>query len=106
VIASKLLADPRIIEALHECAGFRLKAKALVSAEFLAKLVEDERAPLGLRLRAAESLLNRVGLMAQQRIEVTHTDRTGAELMERIRFLASKHGLDIEKLLADKRPGS
>jgi hypothetical protein len=102
---NELVRRGRIIDALHECAGYRLKARALVAAAFLERLIGDEGAPLGLRLRAAEGLLNRVGLGTLQKVEVTHVDRTGAELMERIRFLAAKHGLDVEKLLEGKGRG-
>ena len=53
-------------------------------------------------MKASEALLDRVGLAPQQNIQVehNHTDRTGAALMDRIRELAKKHGMDAEKLLA------
>lgn len=106
VMACNLLQRQDINDAINECAGMRLRAGALVAAEVLIKLASDETAAGSLRLRAAAALLDRVGLAPQQNIQVdhVHTDRTGSALMDRIRELAAKHGLDPERLLAGERP--
>ena len=88
--------------AIREVAGREIESEAIASAQFLASVRDDENAPLIARLRAADSLLDRGGLAGLQKIAVDHThrDMTGEALMERIRTLAKKHGLDPEKLLA------
>ena len=55
--------------------------------------------------RACESLADRGGYAAQQNINVKHEHRdlTGEALMERIRTLAKKHGLDPEALLKGEK---
>lgn len=105
VTACKLLQQKNINDAIHECAGLRLRSGALVAAETLMELAARSKSE-SIRVRASEALLDRVGLSGQQNINVqhTHTDRTGASLMERIRELAKKHGLDAEALLAGARP--
>lgn len=106
VRACELLQMREINDAINECAGMRLRSGALVAAEVLIKIASNEAAADGQRIKAAQALLDRVGLAPQQNIHVehNHTDRTGAALMDRIRELAAKHGLDPEKLLAGQVP--
>lgn len=101
VVASNLFERKDIVEALYEHAGQRMRANAMLAAGVLIEIASDKEAGNGMRLRAATALLDRVGLgvQTQQSIHVEHTDRTGAELMDRIKELAAKHGLDPEKLL-------
>jgi hypothetical protein len=104
--ACLLLQRKDINDAINECAGMRLRSGALVAAEVLVRIASDETASAGARMKASEALLDRVGLAPQQNIQVdhTHTDRTGAALMDRIRELAAKHGLDPERLLGGNVP--
>lgn len=106
VRACELLQMREINDAINECAGMRLRSGALVAAEVLIKIASNEAAADGQRIKAAQALLDRVGLAPQQNIHVehNHTDRTGAALMDRIRELAAKHGLDAGKLLAGHKP--
>lgn len=99
--ACLLLQRKDINDAINECAGMRLRAGALVAAEVLVKLASDERVAAGQRIRAAQALLDRVGLAPQQNIHVehNHTDRTGAALMDRIKELAAKFGDEGRGLL-------
>lgn len=99
--ACLLLQRKDINDAINECAGMRLRSGALVAAEVLIKIAGSDESSDGQRIKAAQALLDRVGLAPQQNIHVehNHTDRTGAALMDRIRELAAKHGLDPEKLL-------
>lgn len=101
VVASTLFERKDIVEALYEHAGQRMRANAMLAAQVLIEIASDKEAGNGMRLKAATALLDRVGLgvQTQQSIQVEHTDRTGAALMDRIRELAAKHGLDPEKLL-------
>jgi phage terminase small subunit len=50
-------------------------------------------------LRAAEMIANRVGLHEVQEVHVRKTDQTGAAMVERLRALAKKHGLDADALI-------
>jgi hypothetical protein len=106
--AWRLLQDPRIVAAIREVAGREIEGEAIASAQFLASVRDNEDAPLMARLRAADSLLDRGGLAGLQKIAVDHTHRdlTGEALMERIRTLAKKHGLDVERLMKGERPQS
>ena len=106
VKACYLMQDERIVRAIRDVASRRLQGSALGAAEFLTSLWANPDAPMGLRLRAAESILNRVGLGGEQNINVKHehTDLTGAAMMDRIRELAKKHGLDPAALLAGQVP--
>lgn len=101
VRACELLQQKNINDAIHECAGMRMRSAALVAAEVLVRIAGSDESSDGQRIKAAQALLDRVGLAPQQNIHVehNHTDRTGAALMDRIRELAAKHGLDPEKLL-------
>jgi phage terminase small subunit len=106
VTACRLLQNQAVIDAINECAGMRLRSAALVATDVLIKICADKRTRAGDRLRAAEALLDRVGLAPMQHIQVdhNHSDRTGAAMMERIRELAQKHGMDAEMLLSGQRP--
>jgi hypothetical protein len=106
VTACRLLQQESINAAIHECAWMRMRSAALVAADTLVRIAANPQARDGDRLRAAEALLDRVGLAPIQKIDVEHkhTDHTGAALMERIRELAGRHGLDPERLLAGHKP--
>lgn len=58
--------------------------------------------------KVVQSVLSRLGFSEKAAVEMninhTHTDRTGAALMDRIKELAAKHGLDPEKLLGGNVP--
>jgi hypothetical protein len=97
----RLLTDQKIIEAIKEVAGRKIVGEALGAAEFLSGVYRDPKAPLALRVRSAESLLDRGGLAGLQNINVNHhhTDETGATMVERIRALAARLGVDEAKLL-------
>jgi hypothetical protein len=104
--AWRLLQDQKIVAAIREVAGREIEGEAIASAQFLASVRDNEDAPLMARLRAADSLLDRGGLAGLQKIAVDHIhrDMTGEALMERIRTLAKKHGLDVEQLMKGEGP--
>lgn len=106
VTANRLLQDQKILDAIYETAGRRLRSGALVAVDFLIETVSNEKARTADRLKAAESLLGRVGFPAETNVNVNHAtvDITGAEMIERIVFLAKKHGLDPAKLLGGNAP--
>lgn len=93
--------SPKVQAALREEAGKRLNGLSVIAANVMMDIMIDEDAPLKDKLKAASAVLDRTGFAASQNINVnkTITDQSGAAIMERIRALASKHGLDERKLL-------
>lgn len=93
---------PRVQQAIREEAGRRLNSLSLVAANVMMMVMMDEEAPLKEKLKAAAAVLDRTGFGAAQTINVnkTLTDQTGGAIMERIKSLAAKHGLDPMKLLS------
>jgi hypothetical protein len=94
-IGWRLAHDERVIAAINEEVSKRFRsAGALIGLEVMTRIALNDKHKD--QLRAAEMLASRAGFGAEQRIKVdhTHTDRTGAEMVARIRELATKHGLD------------
>lgn len=93
---------PGVQAAIREEALKRLNSGALIAAGVVIEILQDKRSQRKDRLKAAAMLLDRTGFAAAQNINVhkTVTDHSGKALMERIRALALKHGLDAERLLA------
>lgn len=100
-MGSVLIHEPRVQAALLEVGGKELVSLALPAIRAMRKMVADPNAK-GHR-NAAESVLDRVGLGAEQKINVNHnvTDRTGAALVERIKELAEKHKGELAKMGID-----
>jgi hypothetical protein len=96
--------DPAIWAACAEEVERRFKGAGALSIGALIKIVENPDHKF--HFQAAVALADRAGYapIARRQIEVEHRDRTGAAIMERIKQLAKKHGLDVEQLLAGKRP--
>lgn len=99
VRASQMRSDQRIIEAIGEQAGKRLWAISLKAAGRLDQLMDSEDDAVA--LKAALGVLDRTGMAAQQNININQTvrDESGKAIMDRIRQLAQKHGLDEGRLL-------
>lgn len=99
VVACRMAQDPRIVAALQEQAGKRLLSVSMKAAFRVEQMLEspDEK----IALKAAMAILDRAGHAPQQNINInqTVTDQSGKAIMERIRSLASKHGLDEKRLL-------
>lgn len=93
--------NPSVQAAMREEAGRRLNASSLMAANVLMRMLTDDGVEPKDRIKAAGMLLDRSGFGAAQTINVnkTVTDRTGTAVMERIKSLAAKHGLDPMKLL-------
>jgi hypothetical protein len=94
-IGWRLAHDERVIAAINEEVSKRFRsAGALIGLAVMTRIAQTKGHKD--QLRAAEMLASRAGFGAEQRIKVdhTHTDRTGAAMVERIRELAVKHGLD------------
>ncbi len=87
--------DARVLAAIHEVAGQRMRSHSLLAADVLTQLLgsADEK----IQLKAAGMLLDRVGFGAQQNININQTisDQSGKAIMERIRSLTDKHGIKL-----------
>lgn len=92
---------PGVQAAIRAEAGKRLNSTSLTAANVLLELLTDEKVEAKDRIKAAGMLLDRSGFGAAQTINVnkTVTDQSGKAIMERIKALAAKRGLDPMKLL-------
>lgn len=100
-----LIHNEKVIAAINEVAGQRLRSNSLLAAGVLIEIMTDEGTARKDRLKAALALLDRTGHAAAQNININQniTDQSGKAIMERIRALANKHGLDPTKLLGPAR---
>jgi len=96
--------SPAVQAAMREEAGKRLNGLSVVAANVMMDLLLDKKTDERTKLKAAAAVLDRTGFAAAQNINVnkTITDQSGKAIMERIRALASKHGLDPQLLLSAK----
>lgn len=99
--------NPAVQAAIREEAAKRLNASSLMAANVLMHLLSDEAVEAKDRIKAAGMLLDRSGFGAAQTINVNKhvTDNSGQAIMQRIKALADKHGLDPRKLLAPQSQG-
>ena len=104
VYAHRLMHDDRVIAALHEQAGRRMRSNSLVAANVLVDLMESPDTKDEVRLKAAGMLLDRVGFGAQQNININQTvrDESGKAILQRIEQLAGKLGVPVAGLLGAK----
>lgn len=89
VSAHRLMHDNRVIEALHEQAGKRLWSISLKAAHRVDQMLDSEDDKVA--LKAAVSVLDRVGFGAQQNININQTvrDESAKGLEDRIRRAAA-----------------
>lgn len=96
VKAHSNLHNEKVIAAMHEEAGKRLRSSAILGASVLAKIARTDGHKH--QLRAAEALLNRIGLHETTEHRVTVQRSDDAVVVARIRELARELGLDPRKL--------
>jgi phage terminase small subunit len=90
--------DPQVQAAIQEVARQLLGSRGpLLATEGLLRIAGDRKHPQ--HVKALEMILNRTGMGEKQEIEVTHVDLRGDALVERLKALAARLGLDAEKLL-------
>jgi phage terminase small subunit len=92
--------DPKIEAAVQEYAKTALGTLGpMLASAGLLRIARKKDHPH--HFRALEAIANRVGLheTTEHHVKVQHTDRTGAAMIERIRALAAKHGMDPGALL-------
>lgn len=97
--AHRLAHDPKIVAAIKEEAEKVLHSAVALGAKVLVEIASD---PMHKdRLKAAQSLLDRGGLLLVQRSEVVHTHRDDNAMIERITILAQALNLDPAQLLGN-----
>lgn len=99
VMAHKLLHSEKVLAAIAEESDKRLRVGGLIGLHGLIKMARDPKHPD--HFKACQAMADRGGFHAksEHNVNVVRTDRTGKAMMERIRALAAKHGLDPDKLL-------
>lgn len=105
VTAHRLAHDERVLAAMHEESVRRLNTGKIMAVSSLLTLARSAAKDSD-KLKAIEMILNRTGLHAQSEHKVTVNDvsRTDAAMIDRIKQLAGKMGLDADKLLGEQ-PG-
>lgn len=100
VSACRMMRDPSVLAAIREEADRRLRSGAILGASVLMEIASNQMHKD--RLKAAESLLNRSGLVVEQTHRVIHEDnRSDDELKRAVIAMAMKYGMDPAKLLGD-----
>lgn len=99
VCAHRLFHDDKVLAAIKELADKEIRGSALLGIATMKKIARNDLHKD--QLKAATGLVGLAGFTVEQKISVnqTVTDRTGAEMLERIRQLAAANGLDPVKLL-------
>jgi len=99
VTAHRLFHDEKVLSAIKELADKEIRGSALLGIATMKKIARLDGHKD--QLKAAAGLVGLAGFTVEQKISVnqTVTDRTGAEMLERIRQLAAANGLDPMKLL-------
>jgi hypothetical protein len=91
---------PRVLDAILEVSRAHMRGDGpLIVAREMLRIAADPTHPKQAAMLLA--LSDRVGIAAEQNINVKHehTDLTGKAMLDEIRRLAEKHGLDPAKLL-------
>jgi hypothetical protein len=100
VIATGLLRNPKVVDAMFEVGRLAFRARGpAIAAEALLRIAQGPSHKD--RARASIAILDRTGMGPTLRHEVEHThiDLTGDQLIERIRDLAHRCGLDAARLI-------
>lgn len=102
VTAHRLFHDEKVLAALHEEAGKRLRSSAVLGVSILAKIARTDGHKD--QLKAAEALLNRVGFHETTEHKVTVDHVGGDDAVARIRRAAALLGKDPTELLGANTP--
>lgn len=99
--------NPKVQAAIREEGLRRMGASVLAVTSHLVDIAtgRETRATVGERLKAMSMVLNRVGLheMSEHKVSVEHTV-DDASMIKRITHLATKLGIDPQKLLGQVTP--
>lgn len=96
----RLIHDQKVLAAVRELAQAHMEANAFKAASVLVEIAEDPTHKD--RLKAAELLMNRAGMLVVAESKVVHEHRIEKRdtILERIQQIASKNGLNMEAILA------
>jgi len=96
-----LMQNENVLAAIREVSGKTLMFGTIMAANVLVEMLQRDDVEPKDKLKAAGMLLDRTGFGAAQTINVnkTTTDRSGKAIMERLKELAAKHGMDPMKLI-------
>ena len=99
VCAHRLFHDEAVLEAIRECADKEVRSSGMLAVATIKKIARRDGDKD--QFKAAAWLAGLNGFAPAQNINVnqTVTDQSGKAIMERIRVLAQKHGLDPRQLL-------
>ena len=102
VTAHRLFHDDQVQAAVHEEATRRLSSAKIMAVSKLLEIADTAPEPKD-RLKAVGMILNRVGMHEKTEHHVTTQDlsRTDEAMIERIKSLAGKLGLDQRALLGE-----
>lgn len=90
-----LMRNPKVLDAIEECARQRLRGGALLGASVLVDIAGDTTAKGSDRIKAATELLDRAGIITETKHHVVVEDnRTEAELVAFIKAKAKLAGVD------------
>jgi phage terminase small subunit len=101
----RLLAKPHVLEAIKSEAGRRLESGALMAASILMEIAQTPGHKY--QYKALIEIMNRAGMIVAQKIEVKHEHElngTDRETIAKITEIASRLGLDPQKLLGRHQP--
>lgn len=101
VQANRLAHDPTVQEAIREEGLKRMNSAAIAAPSVVMKIMNDTAAEPKDRLKAAEMIMNRIGMnpTTEHKVTVTHKDEDPAEMVKRIEQLMAKYKLDSQKAL-------
>jgi hypothetical protein len=99
VTAHRLMHNPSILAAIHEETEKRVQFGGLVGIHGLIQMAQDPEHKR--HFAACVALADRGGFPAttEHKVDVSHTDMTGRAMVERVREMAGRLGLDPERLL-------
>lgn len=90
----QLMRDPMIVRHLRREAENLIKSASPAAALTLVKIATDESEPTGLRLKAADAILNKAGVGDAQKVEHRHVhalaDASDGEIRSKLRALVSE----------------
>lgn len=96
--AYRLAHSPMVLQAIREVADAEIRSNILVGTAVLVEIAQNPHHKD--RLKAAQALLDRGGLIVAQQLNVNISDETSnGDVVDRIRILATQLGVDPSTLL-------
>jgi phage terminase small subunit len=99
VTAHRLFHDERVLAAIRECADKEVRSGAMLGIATIKKIVRNDAHRDQFKAAALLAGLNRFTVDQNINVNQTVTDRTSEAILERIKQLAAKLGVDPAKLL-------